>query len=171
MANYSSPVGSHSYLKMQHILRISSRFHINSRDEIFDSVEQNMAAMLESYGLTRLSNSTVNTTIEDVQDIIRIEISYHGAKKEGSGTCVGNASRCQQMPRIILQTEQLKYRWREYRVYLTKCHEAPNCMIWDFSDHHYRVAQEGGIDDSFMLLPVMTQSRLGLMDSVPPHCK
>jgi hypothetical protein len=88
MANYSSPVGSPSYLKMQHILRISSRFHVNSRDEIFESVEQNMAAMLESYGLTRLSNSTVNTTIEDAQDIIRIEMSYHGSKKEGSGTCV-----------------------------------------------------------------------------------
>jgi hypothetical protein len=169
MANYSSPVGSPSYLKMQHILRISSRFHINSRDEIFERVEQNMADMLESYGLTRLLNSTINTTIEDPQDIIRIEMSYHGAKKEGSGTCVGNASRCQQMPRIILQSEQLKsYQWKEYRGYLTKCHEASNCIIWDFSDLNYRVAQEGGIGDCIMLLPIMTQSRLGFVDYVPP---
>jgi hypothetical protein len=40
--------------------------------------------------------------------------------------------------------------------------------MWDFSDSNYRVFQEVGIGDSFMLLPIMTQSRLPHPDSVLP---
>jgi hypothetical protein len=126
MANHSSPVGSPSYLKMQHILHTSSRFYINIGDPIFSNVEQNMVAMFEGYGLTRLLNSTINTAIEDPQDIIRIEVSCLG--KMGNTKCIGNATRCQQMPRIILQSEQLAFFWKQYRQYLTICHEEPNCV-------------------------------------------
>ena len=169
LANYSSPVGSPSYLKMKQILDSgASKFYINCEAPIFSSVQENIVQMLQGYGLTRVPRSPLDNDNDDAKnenDTIMIEMSFYGRKRQSN--CVSDQKQhCP--PRIILQAEQLATVWRQYESYLRSCHETPNCIIWDFSDNNYRVAATNGISDSFLLLPIMTQSRLGQPDTVPP---
>jgi hypothetical protein len=158
MANFSSPPGSSSYNKTLLVLQSASHFHINLNDKIFTGVAQNVATMLKGFGLQQNTNIYVNLTdISGVgSDVIMIENSFHGARGKPS-RCLGD--RCKDMPRIVVQSEQLSMSAgkRRYLRYLRVCHESPNCVIWDFGNLHWATAH--GLADSYMLLPIMHQTR------------
>lgn len=87
-----------------------------------------------------------------------VENSYFAGLKVGSvcanATCGG---------RIIMQSEQLHSgKGIMLKSYLEECHQSFNCVIWDFSEYNYRWAVENGLQNSFLLLPVMNQYRFHL---------
>lgn len=90
--------------KTRRVLSMSRQFHIDlrfSRDPLFSSVTQNLITMLQGYGLTqRTTNSTVDS---DNETVILLENSFHSGRRHAT-SCKG--SRCANMPRIVIQTEQ-----------------------------------------------------------------
>lgn len=165
MSRFSSPPGSASYNKTHNILRNSEYFHIELPARgIFVNVAENMATLLQGFGLqpwgvpdpSGLSES--NSTFP-----ILMEISYYAIKAQrqnDSHYICQTAFNCSQIPRIIIQSEQLEHVGGDYLELLRECHNLPQCVIWDFSDHHYQWAQHHNISDSVMTLPVMHQSLL-----------
>jgi len=153
MATYSSA----SFNKTKHILSLSQFFYINLRVKIFTSVEQNMVRMLEGYGLNRSTNPSYH------DNVITVETSFHGKFDS-------NFSK----PRIIIQAEQLYFQTKNFKAYILKCFDSPNCLVIDFSDHNYLLAQQWSLnsgDRSMLLIPMMIQNRLVGHDNtmLPPQ--
>ena len=167
MAKFSSPPGSKSYYKTLRILKSSTAFQINIRHPIFTNVVQNLGLMLQGFGL----QSVEEIDHIDRNSTVRVQISFLGLKKYKACEKNPNNTSClveAAAPKIIIQTEQLQAQGFHYRKYLKACHESPLCAIWDYSDSHLSWARREGISDSFMLLPVMHQSRLGRDISLQP---
>ena len=156
LANFSSPPGSPSYNKMHHILYNTTGFRIINTDKLFVDVTNNLSKMLESF-------------FREHQVIDSNNTSHPAGGGDGILTVriviFATAADCQLSPTIIVQSEQLWAVGMKYLSALQACHASPLCAIWDFSDYNYRWAQEKQIADSVMLLPVMTQTRLGPVDS------
>ena len=116
-----------------------------------DNIDQAMT----SYGLKRVRNESHTIDSDDPanKDVILFYWSSHTQSRYNM--CIG--SKCDEMYRVILQTEQMFRRRRP----LETCHHSyPNCVIWDFSDFNLRYFQESGISDSVLLVPHMFQNRL-----------
>lgn len=151
MMNISSPPGSPSFQKMMNVLQNSKIFEINIRDVIFQDVVKNIARMLLGSGLHPQDDQVTDTT----NHTLYVE------------TVVSRPSVCRRIdcnnniPRILIQTEQLYAVGNRYLSKFQACHESPICMIWDFSDYHYAWYKEHDFTDSVMLIPIMTQARLG----------
>jgi len=147
MANHSSPPDSASFNKLKRILNGANSFHIYLMISIFRSVKENIATMLQGYGLA------YEDTAVDRDDVIRVETTVRPRR------CVGN---CSVMPRIVIQCEQLAAVGDKHLKYLQDCHLAENCIIWDFSDFNIEWAKDNGFADSVVLFPTMIQSRLDM---------
>lgn len=164
MAEYSSPPNSPSYLKNRRILTDANNFFIESPYYIFSSVTDNINLAMSNYGLKRIQTTAASTIDSDDpanHDTILFYWSSHLKAKDDK--CRG--SRCKDMFRVILQTEQLNRRMVQFR----ECHQSPNCVIWDFSDANLRIFQEINISDSVLLVPHMFHDRLG--DKLPSAFK
>lgn len=145
MANHSSPPGSASHMKLKRILDNANGFYIYLMIAIFQNVSDNIANMLEGYGLQKTSSSG--------HDVIRVETTVRPKKCMGAN-CTTDA------PRIVIQCEQLAAVGDKHLEYLQTCHLSSNCIIWEFSSYNYEWAKKHGIADSVVLLPTMIQSRL-----------
>jgi hypothetical protein len=81
--------------------------------------------------------------------------------RNGTRICVDNVT-CG--GRIILQSEQLhSSKGNKLKPYLEKCHQSLNCVIWDFCDYNYQWAVENGLQNSFLILPIMNQYRFHIV--------
>ena len=150
MMNISSPPGSPSFQKMLNILQISKTFEINIRDVIFQDVVKNIQRMLVGSGLHPQDDHP-----QDDQHTLYVETVVSRPSVCDRIDCQKNISR------ILIQTEQLYAVGKKFLSRILACHESPICMIWDFSDYHYAWYKEQGFTDSVMLIPIMTQARLG----------
>ena len=159
MANFSSPPASHSYQKNLHILQAAACYHVYDPHEnsIFSNVVQNIQTMLQGFGLHAWASSQCSPR---TQHFLLVEISFYAMNADRTSYLCQTSFNCSALPRIILQSEQLEQVGNSYLGYLKLCHESPICVIWDFSDHHYRWAERHKIADSVMLLPIMHQSLL-----------
>jgi hypothetical protein len=84
-----------------------------------------------------------------------LENSFHSGLRHGT-SCKG--SRCANMPRIVIQTEQDRP-W--LAAYLRACHQAPNCVIFEYSDYNVEwETTKHNLSSSVFLLPHMVQNRL-----------
>jgi len=139
------------------------KFHPNGEDWQEKMNQQQESQRGKLAGNREPPTNTTNTSSTPPVPIIssplsttmRIETSMIGNQQDRS------YQTDQSRPRIILQPEQLDQFGSTYLPYLKACHDSPLCMIWDFSDAHLKWAQAHGIGDSFLLLPIMHQSRFG----------
>lgn len=92
MINHSSPHGSNSYNKLKHVLDLSTGFYINLWPPIFQQNEENIAALLEGYGLTR----THHTPPKSSDGFLLVETIY-------SSACSIEKIECATRPRILIQ--------------------------------------------------------------------
>jgi hypothetical protein len=142
MIHYSSQALN----KTKYVLSRSEYFNIDLSSPIFRSVESNLIAMLEGYGL--------HHSLLSKDDAVTIESSFKGLKDH-------NFTK----PRIVIQTEQLLFQRPLFGQYLRNCFASPQCVVWDFSDSNYNIAQRWdhpNFKTSMLLLPTMTQNRLDL---------
>lgn len=147
MLNHSSPPGSASHTKLKKVLETNKHFYINLGGEIFTHNQQHIASMLEGYGLNRLKQKPT----KEWTNVTLVELSFpYGSHRKS--VCPIQEDDCANRTRIIIQSEQF------FHDPVHRCHESPNCIVFEFSDKNYRNAQDKGIADSFALLPVMTQS-------------
>jgi hypothetical protein len=160
MAKFSSPPGSDSYNKMLHIMRRATRFQIrlDGAGSIFWDVAKNLAAMMEGFGLKQ---EQYDVSSGKDSGVVLIETVY-------STSILCDEESCDNSSRIIVQSEQLWALGKKFMASLQACHHSPTCVIWDFSDYNYRWAIQNNISNSFFLLPVMTQSRLGDVELIRP---
>ena len=146
MINFSSPKGSMSYKKLQHVLRLHASFYIDLKPSIlFASNQGALAKMLQGYGLQRLETAPQRNRT----NVILVETPIYWSN---ASSCPLTEVECQNHTRIIVQTEQY------FKPFLGNCHKSTNCIVLEFSDHNYWEAQKRGWGDSFVLLPVMTQT-------------
>ena len=155
MLHHSSPPGSASHTKLNGVLRAHSHFYIDFKGAIFRENQRNVASMLEGYGLTRLEQRPPRewTNVTLVETAIM------------AGVCPLAEAECRNRSRILVQTEQY------FKESVGQCHESPGCIVLEFSDRNYRIAQGKGWGDSFALLPVMTQSPSRFAHLVPSEPK
>lgn len=154
MAAYSSPPKSPSYLKNKQILNQANKYYIESPYFFFTSATENIDRAMSSYGLERVRTNSSKIDSDDPanEDVILFYWSSHLAPVHEF--CEG--SKCKEMTRIILQTEQLNGIKEQYK----DCHLSPKCVLWDFSDFNLRRLQEENLGDSVLLVPHMFQDRL-----------
>mmetsp|Transcript_21760 Transcript_21760/g.23356 ORF Transcript_21760/g.23356 Transcript_21760/m.23356 type:complete len:493 (+) Transcript_21760:46-1524(+) len=156
MFHHSSPPGSLSLMKLKEVLQSNSHFYITFPDAIFTNNQENIASMLEGYGLTRLDERPP----KEWTNVTLVEVAIFTK----GGVCPLVEAGCLNRSRIIIQSEQYFTdsvpRWIEqyFTDLVPRCHESPNCIVLEFSDRNYRNAQAKGMGNSFVLLPVMTQS-------------
>jgi hypothetical protein len=161
MVNRTSPPGSPSFQKMLRILQSAKSFSLNMRDPLFDDVENNVGKMLHGYDLPTRNAALPdgpNTTLH-VDSVLTLPY-------------VCDTSDCNSFPRIMIQSEQIYAVGRLFLDRIRQCHESPICMVWDFSDYHYDWWKVHNFTESMMLLPIMTQGRLGTsagIDIPPMH--
>ena len=155
MFHHSSPPGSPSYQKLRHVLDNGHQlFFIDLGAPIFSPIQVSMASMLEGYGLTRIRERPTNDTSST---ITLVETQFTNSPCPIHAP----ARECQDRFRIYLQSEQ------KLGPHLKTCHEGPNCVVLEFSDYNYRMVQEQGWADSFVLLPIMTQQPSRLKAFLP----
>ena len=132
MAEYSSPPNSTSYLKNKRLLAEANKYFIESPFFIFTSTTLNLHRAMTSYGLKRIrtESRTIDSDDPANQDVILFYWSGHLRAKQDM--CRG--SKCHEMHRIILQTEQMNRRMAPFK----NCHLSPKCVIWEFSDFNLR---------------------------------
>eukprot|EP00581_Thalassiosira_minuscula_P016998 CAMPEP_0183714394 /NCGR_PEP_ID=MMETSP0737-20130205/8916_1 /TAXON_ID=385413 /ORGANISM="Thalassiosira miniscula, Strain CCMP1093" /LENGTH=324 /DNA_ID=CAMNT_0025943309 /DNA_START=48 /DNA_END=1018 /DNA_ORIENTATION=+ len=150
MFSYSSPPGSTSYKKLKHVLDLNSLFFIDmgGMRDIFSANTECMRRMLRGYGLKEvLQRPSVPNDITIVETLFTEE-----------NPCPISNENCRNHSRILIQTEQYytHARWSEFDLCLSHCHRSPNCVILEFSDFNYLQAKKEGLENSFVLLPVMT---------------
>ncbi len=92
MINHSSTPGSNSYNKLKHVLDLSTRFYVDLGSDIFHQNEENMAMLLEGYGLIRI----YHTPHESLNSLLLVETIY-------SSACSIENIECATRPRIIIQ--------------------------------------------------------------------
>eukprot|EP00970_Alexandrium_tamarense_P012343 scaffold2862_cov89-Alexandrium_tamarense.AAC.1 len=145
MALHSSPYGSASLMKLQRVLNANMYF------DIFSSIGESMSMMLMGYGLESKA-----TQFDKHDNVTLVETGY------SSSRCPITDEECFLHPRIVVQSEQIRFRK------LGRCHESPSCVILEFNDRNLRLHDAEGWGDSVVLLPVMTQQqrRLSSFESV-----
>jgi len=161
MANYSSPPGSRSYEKASKIFHSVTHYQMRLNTikyGIFEEIHGHLSEMLKGFGLKIIYNLrssrqkpvnyTLTVQVESVMD-----------------ACSEN---CTDTPRIVMQSEQVSSIGYKFLKALKVCHHSQHCLIVDYSDFNYRWAQKNHIADSVLLLPVMTQSRLGGLKTIKP---
>ena len=159
MFRYSSPPGSASYNKFINVLHANSDFYIDMSGGhgIFSQTQVMMDMMLYGYGLHRIVTKPLG-----LSNVTLVETLFT------SSSCALNEAVCKGQARIFIQTEQY------FRSPILWCHEAPNCVILEFSDYNLAKARNHDsikdLADSIILLPVMTQSpgRLSMYENVVP---
>jgi hypothetical protein len=166
MIQLSSPKGSSSYDKLRHVFSQNSFFHVELLPKsLFESLEINMVQLAEGWGLhhepTPPSFNQSNVTV--FQEIMGMGLSW-------SQLCDFEESACHSdRTFVILQSEQLYgSKVPKLNRIIHKCHALESCILLDFSSHNLKWAEENGLADSFVLLPVMTQSRSRIMPNVKP---
>ena len=154
--NYSSPVGSVSFEKLQHVLNLNEKFHINmgGGHGIFNGNRECISRMLTGFGLQQA---------EDKNDPGATLVETHFAKHS---PCPLSDEKCRDRGRILLQTEQL-LSWTQ----LNQCHASPNCVIADFSQYNLYQERRKDVGDSVVLLPIMTQTPSRLVEHEPSFIK
>ena len=166
LATFTTPHGSKSWEKHKHIFSRATQFYVvKPKSSIFDSTTENIILMLSSYGLKKIVNDTLDSDIvtRDGNRTIIIEylVFQHNSRYY---PCIGSS--CGDIPRILLQTEQLKRMNTKYSQYLETCYISKNCVVWDFSDSNYHYISNQTIDfnispaDSFMIVPHMFHERV-----------
>jgi hypothetical protein len=116
--------------------------------------------MLEGFGLQRITGKILDSAKHN--DTIIVENSYFSGIK-WKKSCVGPS--CEELPRIIIQTEQKRSFLPEY---LAKCHSSLNCVIWEFSTYNYQWQSELRVQDSVFLVPHLIQNRLDKLTPALP---
>jgi hypothetical protein len=151
MAWHSSPYGSASLMKLQRVLNANMYFDVSLGPAIFSSIGESMSMMLMGYGLESKA-----TQFDKHDNVTLVETGY------SSSRCPITDDECFLHPRIVVQSEQIRFRK------LGRCHESPSCVILEFSDRNLRLHDAEGWGDSVVLLPVMTQqhSRLSSFEPV-----
>ena len=174
MIQFSSPPGSPSRKKLKHVLDQNSAFYISLGPIIFRPMEESLAAMLEGYGMTRVTTppALINDTHNDAH-ITVVETAFSRAVPDpvcsSTTTIDGNSNTCRNRTRILVQSEQVAGETvgGKYGRRFEASHLSATCIIWEFSDYNYLWAKERGWADSFVLLPVMTQQPSRLSTLVP----
>ncbi len=167
MADMSSPEGSDSWERNRHALSRTDKFVMLDTDRIFTHTTKNVVDLLKGYGLKQVGfePSTEYPDLEIVSNeeaVILVRYSFHIRANEDHPitgyNCKGNNPACLNKPRIIIQAEQIPgHVWLS--PYLTKCHESPTCLIWEFSDSNLEWYRQNGIADSVLLIPIMFHHR------------
>lgn len=159
MAKYSAPQGSTAWTKMKRILSQAKYYHIpDQENNIFHDSTKKIIDILDGYGLVRIKNETINSdAIVLNNDTILVEYSIYNHDVQPSH-CIG--SKCNAMPRISLQTEQIRaLRWAPDFIRL--CNSSPNCILWDFSKVNYDWAKISlNASESIMIVPLLFHDRL-----------
>ena len=154
MLNHSSPPGSPSNKKLQHVLDQNLQFYINLGPPIFSSIQESLSDMLKGYGLQR----TMEPPLKNQTNVTLVETIF-----TPDSVCSIKDIACQNQTRVHIQSEQYATVLRgleNLKGYLANCHNSPNCIILEFSDHNYRMAKNDkdmGFGDSLVLMPVMHQ--------------
>lgn len=175
MAKYSVPHGSTAWTKMKRILSQAKYYHVpddKRKNNIFSDSTKRIMEILEGYGLVRIKNETIDSDIVTNNDTILVEYSifHHDVHPVH---CTG--SKCHTMPRISLQTEQVKaLHWAPD--FIRSCDSSPNCILWDFSKINYDWAKMSlNASESIMIVPLLFHDRLETMypsggeDELLPH--
>lgn len=93
MIHYSSPPGSKSFNKLKSVLQAHSNFFVDLGPPIFQQNGENMAALLEGYGLKRVSERPG----ENGFDTLLVETLF------SSSTCPLESNACLLRGRILIQ--------------------------------------------------------------------
>lgn len=154
MIHYSSPRGSASYQKLQHIVQQNPTFFLEVKVPILTEVEQNIARLLQGFDLEQTTSPPSNTET----NVTLIQNAW------GSKLCNLVKPECRNTTRIILQSEQINgLQQNRIAPQFRLCHQSPNCIVLEFSDYNYVWAREQGLADSFVLLPIMNQATSRLL--------
>ena len=157
---YSSPPGTASYNKFKHVLDMNSEFYVEMGGGrgIFVQNQAMMDRMLYGYGLHKIGTKPLG-----LSNVTLVETMFTRS------SCPLTEAGCKEQNRIIIQTEQY------FKDHVLLCHEAPNCIILEFSEYNLAKARNHDtvkdLTDSFVLLPVMTQSptsRLSMYEPAEP---
>ena len=156
IVKFSSPTNSPSFQKNKQMLSNADRFHIHNPTGIFEKATESIIHTLSGYGLNHFKNETIDSDDSSSAKTIVIEWSAFFRSKKQRSKCKG--SHCNEMPRIIIQTEQvspglLRRDGAEYK----ECNQSSNCVIWDFSDANFEQFKKQEISDSVMIVPLMFQ--------------
>jgi len=156
MVYHSSPPGSPSYDKLQQVLNQNSQFYIDLGPPIFLSNQGIISTMLEGYGL----HGVMDSPSRHQTNVTLIETVWT------KSTCPITDATCRNHARIVLQTEQ-GFNEADFG----NCHISANCIIFEFSDHNYRLAQaeDKEWEDSFVLMPIMMQQPSRLVSFEEPE--
>lgn len=129
---------------------------------MFSKTEVSIARMLQGYGLhqTALPPDYSDHNVTIVESIWTKSV------------CPITDTRCWRQARIVIQSEQLSSTLRYVQQYLAHpiraCCESPNCIIFEFSEYNYKKLRKSqSVEDSIVLLPVMTQSPSRLFSFLP----
>ena len=154
---YSSPPGNASYNKFKHVLDMNSEFYneMGGGHAIFTQNQAMMDSMLHGYGLHK-----TGTKPPGLSNVTLVETIF------ASSPCPLTEDGCKEQTRILIQSEQY------FTDHVLLCHEAPNCIILEFSDYNLAKARNHDsvkdLADSFVLLPVMTQSPTSRLSTYEP---
>lgn len=167
MANTSSPKGSPSHIKLLRILDNHQTFFIDlgGHQKLFDAVTENMVTALEGYGLQQIATMDHHYSVAaDVGSSsstgrIKVETLFSQTRRDKEDNFYMDLPNTAV---IIIQTEQIccSHYGKYAEGYLNKCHQSPNCILWEYSHLNYEWLVEKGWGDSVILLPTLLQHRL-----------
>ncbi len=155
---HSSPPGTASYNKFKHVIDENSEFYVEmgGGHGIFVQNQILMDRMLYGYGLHNTDTKPLGHS-----NVTLVETIFT------SSSCpLRTEVDCKDQARILIQTEQY------FTNHVLLCHDAPNCVVLEFSDYNLVKARNHDsvkdLADSFVLLPVMTQSPTSRLSMYEP---
>lgn len=176
-----SPPGSASYMKNRRVLRSLTHYVLGSATHVradtgqrqfalFSDVDKNIHTMLSSIGLQQVPShqDALESSLKNTTALVYYSIEFaKSCRMSSKKVCKG----MNEMPRIIIQTEQILYSGGPIQRHLQGCNELPNCVIWDWSEYHWdlfksqivvgktKSSPNASLCESTLLLPTMFQQR------------
>ncbi len=158
MTKFSIPEEAAALKKAKHVFNSVSTFYLDMPGGIFTSVTRNIQTVLEGYGMRRITDKKVFDQLAVNHDVLLVENAFLAGIRNVT-LCVGE--RCDTMFRLVIQSEQNREFLPEY---LIKCHQNPNCLIWEYSESNYAwESKDYNLSDSVMIVPTMIQNRFDHM--------
>ena len=174
-----SPAGSESWNKTQRLLtqaRLSRAYLVNSM-LIYRGVMDRVDLMLQCLDITTVRLKTFTSKFYEQyqagRDVV-FEVSYLALAGHPIGlntTLFMEQGSHSVHLRVLLQSEQLNGKWAKQIMRILKpCHFSPTCIVWEYSDYNFYLAEElwKGITQSFLLVPSMLQP-VGASSESPPR--
>ncbi len=158
MTKFSIPKKAAALRKAKHVFNSVAAFYLDMPGGIFTSVTRNIQTILEGYGMKRITDKKLFDQLAVNHEVLLVENAFLAGIRNVT-MCVGES--CDTMFRLVIQSEQHREFLPEY---LIKCHQNPNCLIWEYSESNYAwESKDYNLTDSVMIVPTMIQNRFDHM--------